>query len=142
MVQTLVVVLVGLVLLLFQRRFSSGGGRPGRDHRPGTGSHGPIGRSRNPYQSVSISCGKVACQAARAKAGVRYLLGQTPLLPLEGCDVQRCDCRYAHHPDRRSALLDRRRAASLTTDTYSMNGERERRTHQGRRSTDRGWAAT
>jgi len=54
------------------------------------------------YHAVSIKYGPTACNAAKALAGVRFLSTEAPRLPLPECDAGECQCRFAHHPDRRS----------------------------------------
>ena len=59
------------------------------------------------YHAVSIKFKSNACNAAKAMAGRRFLATAAPKLPLPDCDVLECNCRFAHHDDRRSGK-DRR----------------------------------
>jgi hypothetical protein len=58
--------------------------------------------SVNPFHAVSIDVGPQACDAAKARIGVRFLSREAPRLPLADCGRTDCSCRYVHHDDRRS----------------------------------------
>lgn len=53
------------------------------------------------FHAVSLKPGSNACEEARAVEGKRYLANSAPRLPLPGCDVAACRCRFMHHSDRR-----------------------------------------
>lgn len=53
------------------------------------------------FRAVSVRTGTGPCDAARSLNGKRFLGHEAPHLPLAGCDAVRCQCRYAHHNDRR-----------------------------------------
>lgn len=92
-----------------------------------------------PYRGTSIVVGDNACDAVKAIGTRRFLLadGDTPMLPLAGCDASRCTCTYMHHDDRRDDD-DRRLSAALSTDLYEDSGNDNRRSaRRGRRKTDR-----
>jgi hypothetical protein len=59
------------------------------------------------YHAVSIKFGENACAAAKGMTGHRFLASDAPRLPLPGCDAAVCECRFAHHKDRRAGK-DRR----------------------------------
>ena len=59
------------------------------------------------YHAVSIKFGKDACAAAKNMSGHRFLASEAPRIPLPGCDVAVCECRFTHHQDRRTGK-DRR----------------------------------
>lgn len=59
------------------------------------------------YHAVSIRYAPSACDAAKAMTGRRLLANEAPRLPLSGCDGRPCECRFAHHNDRRTGR-DRR----------------------------------
>jgi len=89
--------------------------------------------SESRYHAVSIRAGDPCCEAARQFGQLRILSAKAPSLPLPGCDVATCTCRYAHYSDRRSGT-DRRAV-------YDLDRERDaefvnRRRNHGRRSTD------
>jgi hypothetical protein len=59
-------------------------------------------RLTNPWHAVSVVPGTTCCSAARDVAGQRYLSREAPpTLPLKGCPMVTCTCRYRHHDDRR-----------------------------------------
>jgi hypothetical protein len=90
----------------------------------------------NPFHAVSIAEGPDACDAAKARAGMRYLSREAPRLPLAGCTNPDCRCRYQHHDDRRTyarRIADNRDA--LPAPPY-MGPERRRRSSPGRRIRD------
>ena len=88
---------------------------------------------KSAYHAVSIKFDKNACEAAQKMSGRRFLSSAAPRLPLPECDVLECNCRFAHHKDRR-ASKDRRSpfaAAGFGGGTGSF--EKERREKSDRR---------
>ena len=63
-------------------------------HRPGS--------SNTQFHAVSIKYSGKTCQAAMDMSGRRFLATAAPKLPLPECDVLECNCRFAHHEDRRT----------------------------------------
>lgn len=59
------------------------------------------------YHSVSIRVGQRACKSAKEMVGRRFLATAAPKLPLPGCELIDCECKFLHHQDRR-ANRDRR----------------------------------
>ena len=59
------------------------------------------------YHAVSIKLSGHTCKAAEEMTGRRFLSTAAPKLPLPGCDVLDCNCRFVHHKDRRAGK-DRR----------------------------------
>ncbi len=53
------------------------------------------------YHSVEVLAGFYSCGAAQQLAHARFLSDEAPSLPVPGCRVERCTCRYIHHDDRR-----------------------------------------
>jgi hypothetical protein len=107
-----------------------GGGRAAAERPPtGTASNHWIS---NPWHAVSVVPCRGACIAARESSGVRFLSKEAPVLPLSGCPMSVCTCRYRHHEDRRREL---RRAADVLAQNRHWPG-RERREARGRRATD------
>jgi hypothetical protein len=88
-------------------------------------------RIANLYHAVSIEPGSRACAAARQQEGRRFLSAVAPILPLKGCTLATCQCRYAHHQDRRSNR-DRRMLLSNPHGHKMTN----RRQSSGRRLND------
>jgi hypothetical protein len=96
----------------------------------------PAARKSTEYHAVSIKFSASACDAAKALGGQRFLASAAPTMPLPECNVEICDCHFAHHEDRR-AIKDRRSpfASSISVDgTGSF--EKERRDHKERREDD------
>jgi len=67
----------------------------------------PMSQANTAYHAVSIKFPSNACNAAREMAGRRFLSTAAPKLPLAGCEVLDCSCRFVHHKDRRAGK-DRR----------------------------------
>lgn len=92
-----------------------------------------------PFRGTSIVFDENACDAVKANGNKRFLVatGDTPMLPLSGCDVSRCNCKYMHHDDRRDFDDDRRHSAALQTELYEDTGNSNRRLKKrGRRKSD------
>jgi hypothetical protein len=93
-------------------------------------------RSDQPFHAVSIETGPQACDAAKARAGYRFLSREAPRLPLRDCTCAQCTCRYLHHADRRTfarRISDNRDA--VVQAPYS-GPERRTRSSPGRRVHD------
>jgi hypothetical protein len=54
------------------------------------------------FHAVSIKITGPGCNAAREMSGRRFLANAAPKLPLPGCDILECKCRFIHHKDRRA----------------------------------------
>jgi hypothetical protein len=81
------------------------------------------------YHSVSIKLSSKSCTAAKEMTGQRFLSIDAPALPLPGCDIAECGCRFVHHKDRRDPA-DRRSPfnSSINVDSGTFKKEqRERR---------------
>ncbi len=89
-------------------------------------------RIGNPFHAVSIETGVRACSAANQLQGMRFLSSAAPMLPLQGCGMATCQCRYVHHNDRRNSQRDRR-VNFANPHAHRMS---DRRAGQGRRITD------
>lgn len=63
--------------------------------------------AKSEYHAVSLKVSGTACRAAKDLTGQRFLSSEAPMLPLPGCTVTDCSCRFVHHKDRRSGK-DRR----------------------------------
>jgi hypothetical protein len=59
-------------------------------------------RAAERFAAVEIRRRGTACRAARALDGQRFLVNQSPALPLAGCTKKRCDCHFAKLTDRRT----------------------------------------
>ena len=102
MQKTLLIIAVVLLLVwlvLRRRRDSQGNSK----EAPPAPSQAAV----TAYHAVSIKFGEIACDAARAMSGRRFLSNAAPRLPLPDCDAGECHCKFVHHSDRRSGK-DRR----------------------------------
>ena len=88
------------------------------------------------YHAVSIKFPEGACDAARELSGRRFLANAAPRLPLPECDVATCECRFAHHKDRRTGRDRRSPFASSGMTGATGRHEQERRQGTGRRRSD------
>ena len=90
----------------------------------------------NRFHAVSIVLGEQACDAAKARAGTRFLSREAPRLPLAECGNPDCSCRYQHHDDRRQysrRIADNRDAPPPAPFS---GAERRSRSSGGRRIRD------
>lgn len=90
--------------------------------------------SASAFKAVAIVCDDaIACPAARALDGKRFLGAEAPKLPLPDCTTDVCTCTFHHHPDRRKGP---RRAEETGVFAPQFEGEDELQTCPGRRSSD------
>ena len=89
--------------------------------------------TRSDYHAVSIKFDRNACKAAQKISGRRFLSGAAPRLPLQECDVPECNCRFAHHKDRRSSTDRRSPFAASGFGGGTGSFEKERRERSDRR---------
>ncbi|MBL4866662.1 MAG: hypothetical protein JKY67_09845 [Pseudomonadales bacterium] len=85
------------------------------------------------FRGHSISFDENACATVKQLEGKRFLLSETPPLPLEDCDVTTCECSYVQYEDRRSADESRRKKFHARSDG---GGIEKRRGEQDRRKSD------
>ena len=142
LMSVVLLILVGLTLLVLYRLDLL----PGWNHRITSSND----ERKNPYPAVSIRCAG-GCEAAQNLKGHRFLGNEAPALPLETCSAQTCSCRYVHHVDRRTGILDRRgKQADSHADSHadsradneqapSQPGVEDQREGRGRRASD--WIA-
>jgi hypothetical protein len=97
----------------------------------------PVAKHRvlNPYHAVSIATGVKACPHAKQIAGKRFLSSEAPSLPLDACDAAKCNCRYQHHPDRRTDEPRRETDIGIVRMEGTWRGI-NRRGGRGRRASD------
>ena len=82
------------------------------------------------FRGSSISVCENACAAVKKLDGKRFLLRETPSLPVVGCDVAACECSYVQLEDRRSGEDNRRikfSAGSGGSNDESRKGQPDRR---------------
>lgn len=82
-----------------------------------------------PYRCVVIKTGSQTCEAVRALGSKPILLAEAPLLPLTGCQVRKCQCKFTRHDDRR--MVDRRTFFGAAKEI--MENHRENRQRKDRR---------
>jgi hypothetical protein len=85
------------------------------------------------FHAVSIRYGKDACAAAKSVTGQRFLADEAPRLPLPRCDAAVCECRFAHHKDRRSGHDRRSPFGGGSIGGGTGRFDQERRTAPDRR---------
>jgi hypothetical protein len=106
--------------------------RPGREKRQRSlsksDSLGRLRRSGN-YWGVSVKRGK--CAAIRYTTGRKFTFHEAPILPVPGCQVLRCSCRYQGLPERRKRQrrrdIDRRDMVRFDARNPDRRSGRERR---------------
>lgn len=88
---------------------------------------------RNPYHSVDIVPGLIACSLVKRVCAKRYLADEAPALPVIGCEnTAECHCVYKHYADRRTEL---RRDSDYGLPVRGW--QNERRCRSSRRATDK-----
>lgn len=85
------VVIIAAVVALYWRRMKSAVRSPALTQQ-----------KSNPYHCVTVKFRKNACDPVRALESKRFLAKEAPRLPLPGCTVKNCGCRFVHYDDRRS----------------------------------------
>jgi hypothetical protein len=89
--------------------------------------------TKSAYHAVSIKYDANACEAAQKMSGRRFLASEAPRLPLPECDAAECNCRFAHHEDRRSSTDRRSPFAASGFGGGTGSFEKERRERKDRR---------
>ena len=109
-----------------------------RNTRSAEATHNPSAEApqrqwiSNPWHAVAVVPCTAACQLARQSSHLRFLSREAPALPLAGCHMRSCTCRYRHFQDRRSSP---RRDSDEVGSQVDWAGL-ERRRAPGRRSSD------
>lgn len=129
----IVIAVVWLTLPLFSR---SSRRKLSRTQLPGQDCADAEAGSGTRYPAVSIRTFRMGCPAAEAVKGKRFLPEEVPRLPLSDCTWARCNCRYAHHVDRRTGNVDRRRMIGDEREYPLSVGPDDPRTGRGRRRRD------
>ncbi len=83
------------------------------------------------WQAVTIRPSLESCAAAIEQRGRRYLATEAPDLPLPGCDVTKCGCRFKNYEDRRDDE-DRRLEFGQFNNLNPRSGNENRRLAGGR----------
>ena len=108
--------------------------------KPTAGARSASTAPSSPYSSVSLMLPSNCCSAAQAFAGARFLKNEAPRLPLAGCTITQCKCRYKRHEDRREEDEDRRAIHGLRAQMHALHTGEERRQRRGRRAYDQAMA--
>ena len=118
----LIFLLIFVVLvLLFLRRGNKQSTAPKKIERRTTTSSDDTA-----FHAVAIKFVPKACDAAKELDGKRILSSEAPQIPLPGCDIVDCQCRFVHFKDRRGRV-DRRSiftASGLSATTGKFEAER------------------
>jgi hypothetical protein len=104
--------------------------RARRQHPRASRANNLSGASDN-YRCVELRYPGDACDAVKRIGAKRFLPGEAPGLPVPGCDRSHCNCRYAHHGDRRDD--DRRHPFAQHASLPPSSAGGERRTKKDRR---------
>ncbi|MEP0201471.1 MAG: hypothetical protein ABJ084_16300 [Halioglobus sp.] len=120
------------VIVMAWRLLKSSSNKP--TNRPRGRSAQP--QNHNPYQSLSLMLPIAHCNAASSLADKRFLKGEIPSLPLQGCDKATCKCGFLKHSDRREDEDDRRALYGLRAEMHAIHTGTERRKRRGRRTSD------
>jgi hypothetical protein len=88
-------------------------------------------RPTGDYRCVELRYRGDACDAVKRIGAKRFLPGEAPAIPVPGCDVAQCACRYVHHDDRRDD--DRRHPFAQQASQPPSSAGGERRTKKDRR---------
>ena len=71
------------------------------------------------YHCVTVIFNESSCAAVKKLKGKRILSSEAPLFPLQGCDVDKCECRFQHHEERRDE--ERRGAYNKAIDDIAQS---------------------
>ncbi|HEY3697708.1 MAG TPA: hypothetical protein VGK97_00150 [Spongiibacteraceae bacterium] len=82
------------------------------------------------YPAVGIRYHLLACNAVQPLYGKRFLATEAPALPVAGCNVRPCPCRYIHFVDRRTE--DRRAQYGIHKNLIAGVGAERRRSDRRR----------
>ncbi len=88
------------------------------------------------YPAVSIRTFRQGCPAVESLKGQRFLPEEAPQLPLPNCTWASCNCVYAHHTDRRTGNIDRRKMIGEEREYPLSMGRDDPRGGRGRRTRD------
>lgn len=86
------------------------------------------------YHCVAIIPGNKPCESVKRLDGKRFLSTEAPILKLDECTADSCQCRYIHYNDRRED--ERRHPYGRYRSINPASIPQERRDKPGRRYTD------
>lgn len=87
----------------------------------------------SPYKSVLIEPCLIHCRAVIPYANTPILLNNCPALPIEGCNSEKCECKFIRYDDRR--IGSRREDVFTMRQVFSFADE-NLRMMVGRRNDD------
>lgn len=79
------------------------------------------------YRCVKIETGASACQHVQALVAKPILVDDAPRLPVLGCNVAQCDCKFTRYDDRRSGRDRRMGTAEAAANAKIYADKRIRR---------------
>lgn len=79
------------------------------------------------YRCVKIEAGQSACQHVQVLVAKPILVDDAPRLPLLGCNVAQCDCKFIRYDDRRSGEDRRTNSAEAAANAKIYADKRIRR---------------
>jgi len=79
------------------------------------------------YRCVKIEAGEHACQQVQVHQTKPILVNDAPKLPLAGCNVAQCDCKFLRFDDRRSGDDRRNRGADAAVNAKIYADKRIRK---------------
>jgi hypothetical protein len=91
------------------------------------------------FPATAIESKGITCPAVRDLIDIRMLdeIDALPNLPVIGCAMEHCNCRYVHYADRRDRGRDRRIPVSLQSQIFHRSGQTDQRLAGcGRRASD------
>ena len=125
MIASVLIAVAALIALAFWWRQ-----RGKRQHAHASRAKGLAGHTDD-YRCVELRFPGDACDAVKRIGAKRFLPGEAPAIPVPGCDVAQCACRYVHHDDRRDE--DRRHPFAQQASQPPLSAGGERRTKKDRR---------
>ena len=127
----IVILLIALLMLIARMSASSKPPRPAG--KPASRAAQEVKASTR-WRAVRIAPGLICCDAVREYDEQVFLSSESPTLPVDGCNVADCRCKYIHLEDRRTGS-DRRAQLDELADFLPFN-QTERRRVPSRRSAD------
>lgn len=121
MVAVVLLLVVAAIIFLVQKRPHH---QPAVVHRVASPKPKNQSTAKN-YSAVGIRPHLLACKAVQEYYGKRFLVGHAPMVPVAGCTIRSCPCRYEHFADRRTD--DDRRAEFGIRNARNIAGTERRR---------------
>ncbi|MGD2173582.1 MAG: hypothetical protein PVJ78_09960 [Gammaproteobacteria bacterium] len=126
----IVILLIALMMMIARMAATR---KPRRTGKPSSRSTQQAKASTR-WRAVRISPGLICCDAVREHDEQVFLSSESPMLPVDGCDIADCRCKYIHLEDRRTG--SDRRAQLDELNAFLPFNQVDRRRTPSRRSTD------